>query len=36
MLERPTEERGGVEGAKKYIPSILKALIAERNSRLQK
>ena len=36
MLERPTEERGGVDGAKNYIPSILKALIAERNSRLQK
>jgi HEAT repeat protein len=35
MLERPTEEEGWVE-AKNYIPSILKALIAERNSRLQK
>jgi HEAT repeat protein len=36
MLERPTEEQGWVERAKNYIPSILKALIAERNSRLQK
>jgi HEAT repeat protein len=36
MLERPTEEEGWVDGAKNYIPSILKALIAERNSRLQK
>jgi HEAT repeat protein len=36
MLERRTEERGWVDGAKNYIPSILKALIAERNSRLQK
>jgi len=36
MLERPTEEGDGVDGAKNYIPSILKALIAERNSRLQK
>ncbi|MBD1830478.1 HEAT repeat domain-containing protein [Microcoleus vaginatus GB1-A2] len=35
MLESPTEEPGWV-GAKNYIPSILKALIAERNSRLQK
>jgi HEAT repeat protein len=36
MLESRTEEQGWVDGAKNYIPSILKALIAERNSRLQK
>jgi hypothetical protein len=35
MLERSTEEEGWVE-VKNYIPSILKTLIAERNSRLQK
>jgi len=36
MVESRTEEQGWVDGAKNYIPSILKALIAERNSRLQK
>lgn len=36
MVESRTEEQGWVERAKNYIPSILKALIAERNSRLQK
>jgi len=36
MLESRREEQGWVDGAKNYIPSILKALIAERNSRLQK
>jgi len=36
MLENRKEEQGWRDGAKKYIPSILKALIAERNSRLQK
>ena len=36
MLENRKEEQGWMDGAKNYIPSILKALIAERNSRLQK
>jgi HEAT repeat protein len=36
MLENRKEEQGWRDGAKNYIPSILKALIAERNSRLQK
>jgi HEAT repeat protein len=36
MLEGRREEQGWLDGAKNYIPSILKALIAERNSRLQK
>jgi HEAT repeat protein len=36
MLENRKEEQGWLDGAKNYIPSILKALIAERNSRLQK
>jgi HEAT repeat protein len=36
MLENRREEQGWRDGAKNYIPSILKALIAERNSRLQK
>jgi len=36
MLEGRREEQGWMDGAKNYIPSILKALIAERNSRLQK
>jgi len=36
MLESRREEQGWMDGAKNYIPSILKALIAERNSRLQK
>jgi len=36
MLENRKEEQGWMDGAKNYIQSILKALIAERNSRLQK
>jgi len=36
MLENRREEQGWMDGAKNYIPSILKALIAERNLRLQK